>query len=179
MVLPEVPDTEKGLAEGTILAIYLQGTTSYYKILHRDTIFYTDAHAALASGGTETYANVTNLNPPTDQVYQFYNIDIDGNVRVFLRQPAATHRWGTNLSPAGGYLTQRDDDQIVNIWTLQDYPPAIQIVNPTNATVTPTLKWYGWRYGIEKIAEERNGRLSYGTSKPPVYTQITLGGISK
>ncbi len=167
----ETPDRPSGLTIGDVIAIKYSAESelNYFKILNRDTLFYPDAHSALASGSTETYAEVTNLNPPQDQIYQFTKIELDGNVKVYLKQPAATNRWGTQKSPAGGYLTDTISPvgagEQLNVWVLKDYVPNIQLVNSTNVSITPNLFWYGWRYQVQKMEKA-----------PPMYTLVVAGG---
>jgi len=173
LYIQRTPDSEAGLRPGDNVEVRLAGTKTvkYYRITNRDTIFYLDKHSTLAAGGTESYAEVTDLDPPTGQLYQIYNIWISGNVKVYLKQPAATNRWGTNKAPEAGLLTDRispiKNGMLVNLWIMEDYPPNVQIKNDTNVSITPVLYWIGWRYSLEEI------------SKPDVYTQIVVGGLSE
>lgn len=170
----DTPDRIEGLRVGDNVAIrYASGNTvQYYSIINRDTLFYPDAHAALAAGATESYAEVTNLNPPTLQLYQMYSAMIDGNVRMYLKQPASTNRWGTNTSPAGGYLTDvlsaMGNKQIINIWIVKDYPPNVQLVNNTDVSITPNLMWFGWRYQLKALNQA-----------PAICTTVNVGGLSE
>jgi len=165
----ETVDRPQGLSIGDCVAVRLPGgEVKYYQILLRDRIFYEDAHAALAAGATESYDELSNLNPPSGQLYQIYKLKVDGNVRVYLKQPASTNRFGTNKSPEQ-YLI--DDflinGQLVNIWILEDYPPNVQLVNGTNVSVTATLYWIGWRYSIRELGQ-----------KPQIFSWVNIGGIT-
>jgi hypothetical protein len=181
MPLIESPDRPEGLAIGTNIAVILEGVTKYFKIVNRDTIFYIDKHAPLPAGATERFAEVTALDPPVGQIYQFYSVMIEGNVKVWIKQPAAVNRWGTNRAPDGGYLTDTQSPllggQIINVWAYEDLPPNVQITNDTNVTIEPVLYWYGWRYSLEEIGEERAGIIVKGT-KPAQFVPIAIGGIS-
>lgn len=165
-------DTPTGLNIGDNVAIVISGNKYYYEILNRDTVFYRDSHSALATGSTESYAEITNLNPPIAQLYQVYGIGVDGNVLVYIKQPAATNRWGTQRSPTGGLLSDRispiDDPMAVNLWMIQDYPPSIQLVNGTDVSISTTLWWFGWRYQLKKLL-----------AAPMIYSTVNIGGLSQ
>lgn len=178
MVNVEVPDKKEGLAIGTNIAIKIGAETIYKKITNRDTIFYRDAHSALATATTESYAEVTNLDPPGSQLYQIHTVLIDGNVEVQLKQPAATNRWGTQRSPTGGYLLDKYSSlgagEPINLWILEDYPPNVQLYNNTGVSIAATLWWIGWRYDVLEIAREINGRIKTGT-RPATFMEVAIG----
>lgn len=165
----ETVDRPEGLSIGDCIGVRLPGgEVKFYQILLRDKLFYRDAHAALTTGSTESFAEVTNLNPPRDQLYQIYKIKVDGNVRVYVKQPASTNRFGTNKSPEQ-YICDDIlvDGEPVNIWILQDYPPNVELVNGTNVSITATLNWFGWRYSVKEI------------SKPSIFSWVNIGGITE
>ena len=151
---------------------FIGGEVKYYQITAIDNIFYRDAHSSLSAGSTETYANITNLDPPSDQLYWINRISINANVSVFIKQPSATNRFGTNTSPEGGFLTDVSspvsDEEPVDIWIAEDYPPSVQIVNDTNVSITPVLWWIGKRFAVKELREE-----------PPEYYVIKIGGIGE
>jgi hypothetical protein len=163
--------------EDNLKVIYIGGEVKWFTITSEDDVFYRDAHDALAAAGTESYAEVSNLDPPTGQLYYFYRIETECNVKIYLKQPAATNRLGTNKSPEGGMLTEIGGQPLsgreVDIWVAEDYPPNMQIVNSTNVSITPILWWIGKRFGVKEI----KGRD--GSSPFPVYTTIRIGGISE
>ena len=164
-------DLSKGLPVGHNVAIREVGGSEikYYKIVNRDTIFLVDSHDELATGVTEDYTDFTELDPPDDQLYQIHKIELaEGNVDVYVKQPAATNRWGTNRSPTGGYLDDEHDTALVNIWITQDYPPSVKIVNNTNVSVTAKLRWWGWKYLLEKLLKA-----------PEKFTPVNVGGIAR
>ena len=164
-------ELEKGFAIGDKIAVKFPGTTQekYYEITQRDTIFYVSSHSAVAAGSTSSYTSVSDLDPPTGQLYQIYKIKlVKGNVKVYIKQPAATNRWGTNKSPEAGYLTPYFDEAEVNLFIMQDYPPSVQIKNDTDVSITPVLRWFGWRYAIKELP-----------TKPEIYTKIQIGGIGE
>ncbi len=106
----------KGFRIGDNVAVKIGSAIHYYKITHRDSIFYVQTHSAIAAGATQSYAEITNLDPPKYQLYQLKNLRlVRGNVQVYLKQPASTNRFGTNRSPDGGYLTDEFDEMDINI----------------------------------------------------------------
>lgn len=165
-------DLQKGLRVGDNISIREVGGAAikYFKVLNRDTIFLVDTHAALATGATEDYTKFDNLDPPSEQLYQIYKIELaEGNVDIYLKQPAATNRWGTNRNPTGSYLDDEHDTALVDMWITKDYPPSIKLVNNTDITVTAKLRWWGWKYLLEPIP-----------GKPPAtFTPINIGGIAR
>jgi len=157
--------------EDNLKVIYIGGEVKYFRIQAVDNIFYKDAHSALAAAGTEDYSEISNLDPPADQLYYIYGIEVDGNVKVYLKQPAATNRWGTNKTPEGGPIIDIDsplsDAKEVDIWIAEDYPPNVKIVNDTNVYITPILKWQGKRFSVMGLREA-----------PSVFTTVRIGGIA-
>jgi hypothetical protein len=151
--------------------IYIGGEEKFYTITSVDDIFYRDEHSSLAAGATESYAEVTNLDPPTGQLYWIGRIETECNVKIYLKQPAATNRWGTNKAPEGGLLfsdmTPILSGRRINLWIAEDYPPNVQLVNDTNVSITPVIYWIGKRFAVKEI------------SKPSVYKTIKIGGISE
>ncbi|MHA1852561.1 MAG: hypothetical protein ACTSUF_03530 [Candidatus Heimdallarchaeaceae archaeon] len=153
--------------------VFVGGAVKYYQILKIDDIFYKDRHDALSSGGTESFTNVTALDPPIDQFYYFYSAEIDGNFRLLLKQPAATNRWGTNRSPQGGWLfdisSPVTSNRKIEIWCSENYPPAVQLENHTNVTIDrPIIWWIGRRFSVRKL-----------DTKPANYTTIQIGGVAE
>ncbi len=143
------------------------GGVRYYEITGKDPIFYVHDHDLVAAGGTQSYAEITNLDPPINQLYQFNRIIlVVGNVKVFIKQPAATNRFGTNKSPEGGYLSMEYDEMKVELFALENFPPNVQIVNGTLSSITPRLRWHGYRYTIKELPTK--------LGKPGKFTPITL-----
>jgi hypothetical protein len=153
--------------------LFIGGQRKYYQIIRVDDIFYHDEHTALASGGTEAFTNINALDPPIDMFHYFYNIMICGNVQLSLKLPASTNRWGTNRSPAGGILNDTlspmTTGKFIELWCSENYPPAIQLINSTNVTITPVLWWIGKRFSIREVKD----------SVASVSTAIQIGGIAE
>lgn len=144
---------------------------AFWKITGIDPIYYKDAHSAIAAGATETYAEISNLDPPDNQFYYIGRIETMANVRIQIKQPASINRLGTNKSPEGGFLndlvvTIGDSDRGVDLWISKNYPPNMQLVNNTNVSITPILWWIGRRFSVISIA------------KPQIYSTVRIGGIS-
>jgi hypothetical protein len=152
--------------------IYIGGESDFFTITAIDDIFYMDSHDALTAGDTEDYAEVSDLDPPKGQLYYFYRIETECNVKIYVKQPAATNRLGTNKSPEGGFITDKIGMPIsgeeVDMWVAEDYAPNVQIVNGTNTSITPILRWRGKRFAVQEIKQT-----------PSVYTTVRIGGISE
>ena len=165
-------DLEKGFAISDNIAIRIGGTIKYYTVTNRDTIFYQKQHDEIAADSTESYAEMTDLNPPHGNLYQIYKIWVDGNIKLYLKQPASTNKWGTNRSPAGGFLNDRisgvKGGMYTNLFFTIDNPPSVQLVNEQHIAITPKIWWIGWRYAIEELP-----------SRPEFFTQVTITGIAQ
>ena len=165
-------DPELGFAIGDNVCLRIGGTLKYYTISNRDNIFLLDERDAVAADSTQSYAEVTELNPPHGQLYSIYKIWIDGNVELYMKQPAATNRWGSVRSPAGGLLNDRTSGVKGGLYTnlhfTIDNPPSIQLVNAQPVSISAKLWYIGWRYAIEAL-----------DSKPAQFTQITISGIAQ
>ena len=158
----------KGFRIGDNVSIKNGEAISYYVVTHKDSIFYVQTHSAISAGATQSYAEITNLDPPKYQLYQLKNLRlVRGNVKVYLKQPASTNRFGTNRSPDGGYLTDEYDEMDINLFIIEDYPPNVQIINNTLATITPILRWIGYRYQIKELDK-----------KPEKFAQVGIGGLA-
>ena len=168
--MPTKFDLSEGLSIGDNVEIRTGDQLKYYEITNRDNIFFVDdSYSAVTAGSTSDFAEVTKLNPPSLQMYQLHRVDlVEGNVKVFLKQPAATNRWGTNRSPNGGFLTDDYDSAETNIFVMEDYPPNISIKNGTNVSITPKLRWFGWRYDLKPLR-----------TQPEKFTSISIGGLAK
>ncbi len=178
MVSVSNPDRLDGLPIGTNIAVKYSSSKVFYRILNRDTLFYRDSHTSLSSGSTETFTEITNLNPNTGQILQITNIQLDGNTELSLKQPAATNRWGTQRSPTGGLLLDKfsgvGHGKQVNLWILINYPPNTQLVNNTDVSIATTLWWMGWRYEVEELAQMEGSRLVRGVM-PQQYVEVAVG----
>ena len=128
-------DLEQGFAISDNVAIRIGGIIKYYSVTNRDVIFYQKKHDEIEADSTESYSEITDLNPPHGQLYQIYKIWVDGNVKLYLKQPAATNKFGTHRSPAGGFLTDRisglKGGMYVNLFFTIDNPPSVQQVTIT------------------------------------------------
>ena len=170
--MPTQWDLERGFSIGDNVCIKIGGTKKYYTITNLDNIFYLDTPAAIAANSTATYSEITNLNPPHGQLYQIFKIWIDGNVYLYLKQPAATNRWGTQRSPEGGFLNDRTSGvkggMYTHLFFTIDNPPSVQLVNQQPVSITPKIWYIGWRYAIQEL-----------TTKPAQFTEISITGLSQ
>lgn len=149
--------------------VYPGGEVKFFTITSVDEIFYRDEHSSLSPGTTESYADVSNLDPPTGQLYWIGKIETDCNVKIYVKQPAATNRFGTNKSPEGGVLSDQAfqilEGRKVSMWIAENYPPNVQIKNDTGTSITPVIWWIGKRFGVVEIKQ------------PSVYKTVRIGGI--
>ncbi len=170
--MPTQWNPELGFAIGDNICLRIGATLKYYNISNRDTIFLQETPGEIAADSTDSYSEVTNLNPPHGQLYSIYKIWVDGNIKLYCKQPAATNRFGTQRSPAGGFLTDHisgmKGGMYLNLNFTIDNPPSIQLVNEQNIAITPKIWYIGWRYAIEELP-----------SKPTQFTQITISGIAQ
>lgn len=159
---------------GDNLLVRFPGTTEekFFTITAIDDVFYRDAHSALSASGTEDYAEVTNLDPPAGQLYWIGRLESDCNLKIYLKQPAATNRWGTEKSPEGGLLSSNAtlilEGREIDVWIAEDFPPNVKIVNGTNVSITPVLGWIGKKFSVKKLPET-----------PARYTIIKIGGLAE
>ena len=170
--MPTVFDLEKGFIINDNICIRIGGTKKYYTVTNRDNMFYLEEPDAVAADSTASYSEVTNLNPPHGQLYQVMKIWIDGNIFLYLKQPAATNRWGTQRSPEGGFLNDRisgiKGGMYVNLFFTIDNPPSIQLKNIQPVSITPKIWYIGWRYAIEELS-----------SRPENFTEVSISGIAQ
>ena len=170
--MPTEFDLEKGFIINDNICIRIGGTKKYYRVTNRDCLFYLDEPDAVAADSTASYSEVTNLNPPHGQLYQIYKIWIDGNVYLYVKQPAATNKFGTQRSPEGGFLNDRTSGikggMHLNLFFTIDNPPSIQLRNIQPVSITPKIWYIGWRYAIEALP-----------SKPENFTEVSIGGIAQ
>ena len=167
----ETPDRPEGLRIGDNIEVRIGTQYKYYKMKNRDPIYYTYEGSSVTSGtSAPSYTEASDLDPPTLQIYQFYSVMPDCNLKVYIKQPASTNRWGTNKSPTSGYITDRESPisggLYQNLWVIEDYPPNIGFGNSLNVDVTPNVKFYGWRYEIIPLE-----------SKPAVFTPVSVMGL--
>jgi len=152
--------------------IFVGGESKFFRIEAIDDIIYRDEHSTIAAGGTEAYAEVSDLDPPTGQLYWIYKIETEHNVKIYVKQPAPVNRFGTNKAPEGGMITDRFAAPVngreISIWIAEDYPPNVQIKNDTNVAIAPVLWWIGRRFAVTELAEE-----------PKVYYTVHIGGIAR
>jgi len=152
--------------------VFIGGQRKYYTITGVDDIFYRDEHSALSAGSTESYTEISELDPPTGQLYWIGRIETESNVKIYIKQPAATNRWGTNKAPEGGMLISDSTPILagrkISLWIAENYPPSVQLKNDTNITITPVLYWIGKRFAVKELKEI-----------PSVYKTVKIGGITE
>ena len=148
------------------------GSKKYFEVTGTDFIYYRDTKDAVAASATQAYAEIANLDPPNGQIYFLEGVEIDGNINLYIKQPAATNRLGTNKSPEGGMLVQsvsgNAGSRPIDLWVTRDYAPNVQLINNTDISITAVLTWVGRRFSVKEVK-----------GKPQAYTAIKIGGISE
>ncbi|MFH8107831.1 MAG: hypothetical protein QXJ25_02295 [Candidatus Aenigmatarchaeota archaeon] len=148
--------------------IYPGGESKFYTIIGVDDIFVTTKHGPIAPASVSGFEEVTELNPPSDQLYWIGRIETEYNVKIFVKHPITTTRFGTSRSPAGGYLTSDAfstlEGREVSLWIAEDYPPAVQIENPNLVPVAPSISWIGKKFIVAEIK-----------TPPSVFKTIKIG----
>ena len=122
---------------------YGGGKKEYYKVISMDDFIYVDTHSATAAQTTGTFSEITNLNPPNDQLYVIYGIGVDGNMKFYFKQPAAINRWGVERAPESTFFTDRISPKHapfpIEMVIMENYPPHVKDENFTNDSITPSL----------------------------------------
>lgn len=168
--MPTYIDYPKGFAINDIIKI----RSRFIRIKGKDSLRlpYTMS-TAIATTATSADTSVDVLNPKYQtELYQIVQIVPQMNVKIFLKQPASTLRWGTNTSPSTAFVSDRlasfDGGEINNIFITSYQQPVIQAQNPTTVSLTPTIWFLGWKYMIEELP-----------SLPPgqPFTEVQYGGF--
>ena len=103
-------------------------------------------------------------------IYQVTRLEVEqGNIKILVRHPQSTSRFGTERAPDSGLITDHDDHIATDLWTFENFPPAIQFTNGTNVSITPVLRWIGWTYRILQIQKTDVGKCH----------EVTIGGICR
>ena len=162
-------DFEAGLSEGDNVAIRVGESIKFFKLMNKDNLLLVSNLSAVTNGTTSAFTQITALNPPDDELIQVNRMElVKGNVEVLMRHPTSTNRWGTESSPTGGFMTDKCDEVPTNLWIFEDFVPSISIVNDTNVSITPAVRWVGWRYLIRPLKEQ-----------PLNYKLVSIGGLSR
>jgi len=149
-------DLTEGFRIGDTVKIKTGNAYRYYQIAKRDTLFYVKTnHSAVTAGTTAlSYTKMDDLNPPDNYLFQIYRIElVKGNVQAFLNQPSSTNRWGTNVAPTSGFLTDDHNTAEVEIYITKNNHPSIAFKNLTNASQTPVTRWDGFSYELKPLTE--------------------------
>ena len=154
--MSDYDELTKPLRPGDIVKVLNPGGGEVFlQVTNTDKLVYEDVASAVAANTTEgSYTAVNNLNPPYDQLYHITRLEIDGNVRVRLRQPAAMQRFGVERSP--DQVLQDRDAPIgmgfpIVFWITENNQPARLLINNTETSITPTFWWHGWKYSVMRL----------------------------
>lgn len=138
------------------------GSKEFYEVISRDALRVTEEFSEIDSGEETSFSEVGKIEPSDDVIYQI-RIGVLHNVRLKLKQPAATTKWGTDSDP-DGFITP-DQSPFSNPeghWEIYVPPgeqPQLNIENPSENSVpiTPEVSYEGYRYKVREISESDAG----------------------
>jgi hypothetical protein len=152
-------DLSRGFRIGDNIGVRVSGDILYYKITALDRIIFPKTLSAVGSGATVDFTEMTELNPPENEVYQISNIRlIKGNVKIILKQPGSVNRLGLERSPEGGLLTDKFDSMNLDLFIVNNYSPYLKEQNNTHVSITPVVLFEGWRYQVIKLTGSEQQR---------------------
>ncbi len=161
-------DYEKGFAVGDVLKV----RNCFMRIKGKDSIRIYKDFDSTATGVTSSDTSIDELNPKYGtEIYQIVQVVPSHNVQVFVKQPASTLRWGTNLAPSIGFVSDRissyDGGETNNIFITNYQQPVLQVKNTTLKTISaPRVFFFGWKYQIEELKDYSGA-----------YTPVQYGGF--
>ncbi len=168
--MPTYIDYPKGFAIGDTIKL----RSMYYRIKAKDNLrLPVTFSTAISANTTGSDTSVDELNPKFQtELYQVVQIVPKQNIKIFLKQPASTLRWGTNKSPSNAFVSDRlasyDGGEINNIFITSYQQPVVQFNNPTTISITPIVFFLGWKYQIEEMKSILVGQP---------YTEVQYGGF--
>lgn len=157
--------------EDFLRVVYIGGEVKYLQIAGIDDIVLRKEFSEISAGESLDFTEVSELDPPTNELHWIYRIETEYNVKIYLKQPAAVNRLGTTKSPEAGVLVNEGVSPLagrrLNLWIATDYPPNIKIENGTNVAVSPVVWFIGKRYAVNEVKEV-----------PKVFYTVKIGGIT-
>ena len=166
-----------------IIGISSEIEAKNYKITREEALRYitgdedTAVFSAVTSGNESGFKNIELLEPDKTPKH-IANVDwgVKSGGKYYLKLPTGTNRFGVDRDKDVGYLTNEispwlDPDPQWGFWLINDYYPAINLVNNTLFSVTPQIFFYGKKYDItevtgpEKVEAEKR------------FTPIVIGGV--
>jgi len=125
-----------------------------YRIVNVDYLDYVVSGNLNANQQTG-YNEISDLIPEEDKMYGFL-IGVRGPVKVYVKQPATTLKWGVGGLP--GYITQETSpyeapNPITFTVTLKDTKLLVNVENPLSEVVSYKIRFTGYKYQIQQLAE--------------------------
>lgn len=138
--------------------IYRLNANQYnlYRVRNVDVLQYVYT-GTLSAGQLTTPIDLSNPLVPAedDKVYGF-TIGVRGPVKVMIFEPESLNRFG--LGSFTGYITQEispyeEPNLAFMIYTIKNTRLAMQVQNMLNTTVNYAVRFYGYRYLVELVAQ--------------------------
>ena len=136
---------------------YVKIDNEYYRITGKDFLIYDYTHSSSVSAGGETSdIEISASEPKEGQIYGFLIAPIN-DVQVYLKQPSAVSRWGVKTSPLQPITldisSPEDPNPATLVFTKENNPITLRFGNPTNTSLTPQVRFIGFKYSIEKVTD--------------------------
>ncbi len=162
-------DISKGFRVGDNLAVRTSGTDMVWmEVIARDQIFVEKTLDEVVAGGTVDFKEITELNPPEDELLQIDQVQLmKGNVKLLFKQPGAVNRFGTERSSETGFINDKFDTLETQLFIMNNLPLNIKEINDTPVSITPVVKFLGHRYQFRKLREseiaeaQKTGRVTF------------------
>lgn len=130
----------------------------FYRVVRRDPLIYNKTFDVVVNPNTTTTdVQDTNLEPPAGELYMFM-IGLKNNVRVRVKQPTATARFGVvasvgeityDLSPSD------NPNPMTTMATIKGANVTFSFYNPTDVPLKPEIRFLGMKYKLMEITDAR------------------------
>lgn len=161
---------------------YVKIKDNFYHITNRDFMIYEKTFSSLAPSAQTGDTVISELEPEQGQLYIFV-IGVVNNVTVQLKQPAAVSKWGVKGQPLGSINIDispaYDPNPATMVATVKDNPIVMNIINNTNTTLTPKVRFIGLKYTIEEVTDAALRRELERRWREGKLPEITLSGLTK
>ncbi len=141
-----------GFAIGDNVGVRVSGTVLFFNIIAVDSLFTELALDAVGAGGVVDFKEIIALNPPETELLQIQQAQLmQGNVKLLFKLPGSVNRFGTERKPETGFINDKYDTLDLNLFVVNNFGPQIKEVNDTPVSITPIVKFIGYRYGVRKL----------------------------
>ena len=143
-----------GFNIGDNVGVRTSGVVLYFKIIAVDSLFTELALDTVGAGQVVDFKEINALNPPETELLQIINAQLmQGNVKLLFKLPGSVNRFGTERKPETGFINDKYDTLNLNLFVVNNVGPQIKEVNDNPVSITPIIKFLGYRYGIRKLNE--------------------------